>query len=69
MFLSIDSSAWKGKLTSFQEAVVMYEQKVAEVHQLATDIDEEEELGSNGSTPSESSSIEEHSLLEVNEIC
>ena len=47
----------------------MYEQKVAELHQLATDVDDEEELGSNGSTISESSSIEEHSLVEVSVIC
>ena len=46
----------------------MYERKVAEIHQLATDVDEEEELGSNGSTASESSSIEEHTLLEVSVI-
>ena len=61
----IDSSTLKEKVSSFQEAVAIYEQKVSELHQLATDVDDAEELGSNGSTTSESSSIEEHSLLEV----
>ena len=65
MFQFIDSSTLKEKVSSFQEAVAIYEQKVSELHQLATDVDNAEELDSNGSTTSEGSSIEEHSLLEV----
>ena len=61
-FQFIDSSTLKEKVSFFQEAVAIYEQKVSELHQLATDVDDAEELDSNGSTTSESSSIEEHSL-------
>lgn len=46
----------------------MYEQRVTEVYQLAIDVEDEEDLGSNDSTISDSSSIEEHRLLEVSTV-
>ena len=43
----------------------MYEQRVTEVYQLAIDVEDEEDLGSNDSTTSDDSNLEVHHLLEV----